>query len=246
MLKILVIGNSFGTDATRYLYGIARAQGVKMKVVNLYIGGCSLFRHYRNMLSEVKDYAYEINGMSSGLYVSLKEGLLSDEWDCVIMQQCSPKSDDPESYEPYLSKLAEYVRECQPHAKLYLNETWTFARESTRFALTKSETPEEMFPKVKKNYRDAAIRISAYGLIPSGSAMYAYYREVEPLGGTIYRDTFHADLGVGRYLLGCVWFEALTGRSAVGNTFNDFDKVVTAEERERAERIAHEVFELED
>ena len=246
MLKILVIGNSFGTDATRYLYGIARAQGVKMKVVNLYIGGCSLFRHYRNMLSEVKDYAYEINGMSSGLYVSLKEALLSDEWDVVVMHQCSPKSDDPESYEPYLTKLSEYVRNCLPHVKIFLNETWTFARESTRFALTQSATPEEMFPKVKKNYRDAAIRISAYGLIPSGSAMYAYYREVEPLGGTVYRDTFHADLGVGRYLLGCVWFEALTGRSAVGNSFSDFDKPVTAEERERAERIAHDVFTLED
>ena len=246
MLKILVIGNSFGTDATRYLYGIARAQGVKMKVVNLYIGGCSLFRHYRNMLSEVKDYAYEINGMSSGLYVSLKEGLLSDEWDIVVMQQCSPKSDDPESYEPYLTKLAEYVRTCLPHAKIFMNETWTFARESTRFALTQSVTPEEMLPKIKKNYRDAAMRISAYGLIPSGSAMYRYYREVEPLGGTVYRDTFHADLGVGRYLLGCVWFEALTGRSAVGNGYSDFDKPVTAEERERAERIAHDVFELED
>ena len=57
MKKIIVIGNSFGTDITRYLYGVARSEGVDLKVVNLYIGGCSLYRHYRNMLSEEPVYS---------------------------------------------------------------------------------------------------------------------------------------------------------------------------------------------
>ena len=50
-MDILAIGNSFSTDATRYLYGIARAAGDNLQVTNLYIGGCSLEQHYRNMLS---------------------------------------------------------------------------------------------------------------------------------------------------------------------------------------------------
>ena len=50
-LKILSIGNSFSDDAQRYLYQIARAGHQEMKVVNAYIGGCSLHRHYTNMLS---------------------------------------------------------------------------------------------------------------------------------------------------------------------------------------------------
>ena len=52
MKKILAISNSFGVDANRYLYGIARAAKEEIRVVTLYIGGCSLYRHYRNMLSE--------------------------------------------------------------------------------------------------------------------------------------------------------------------------------------------------
>ena len=52
MKKILSISNSFGVDATRYLYGVARAAKEDIKIVTLYIGGCSLYRHYRNMLSD--------------------------------------------------------------------------------------------------------------------------------------------------------------------------------------------------
>ena len=62
MIKILCIGNSFGSDCTRYLPGVARADGKDIKVVNLYIGGCSLYRHYRNMLSDAPEYNFEING----------------------------------------------------------------------------------------------------------------------------------------------------------------------------------------
>ena len=36
-MKILFIANSFGEDTTRYLHGIARADGKNWKVVNLYI-----------------------------------------------------------------------------------------------------------------------------------------------------------------------------------------------------------------
>ena len=64
-MKILAISNSFGVDGTRYLYGIARAAGDNFKVVTLYIGGCSLYRHYRNMLSEENAYSLYLNGIDS-------------------------------------------------------------------------------------------------------------------------------------------------------------------------------------
>ena len=110
MKKILYISNSFGEDAARYLYGIARAAGENAKVVVLYIGGCSLYRHYRNMLSEAKAYDYIIDGIRTGLTVSLKETLLSDEWDYVTLQQSSPESGREETYFPYIIELAAYVR----------------------------------------------------------------------------------------------------------------------------------------
>ena len=35
--KILVIGNSFGEDATHFLHDLALTRGINTKVVNLYI-----------------------------------------------------------------------------------------------------------------------------------------------------------------------------------------------------------------
>lgn len=49
-MKILSIGNSFSQDAQRYLHRLAKHEGVQLKTVNLYIGGCSLQRHYENIL----------------------------------------------------------------------------------------------------------------------------------------------------------------------------------------------------
>ena len=52
MMKVLAIGNSFSQDATHYLHKIAASDGVEMKVVNLYIGGCSLEQHWKNIQAD--------------------------------------------------------------------------------------------------------------------------------------------------------------------------------------------------
>ena len=70
-MNILAIGNSFSQDATRYLHQIAAADGVTLHVANLYIGGCSLEHHYRNMLSGERAYELQYNGQLTGFQVSL-------------------------------------------------------------------------------------------------------------------------------------------------------------------------------
>ena len=47
----------------------------------------------------------------------------------------------------------------------------------------------------------------------------------------IHRDTYHASLGAGRYLLALCWFKYLTGRDITDNAFDEFDVPVTEEER---------------
>ena len=50
ILRILAIGNSFSQDAVeQYLYELFAASGKKVIIGNLYIGGCSLERHYNNI-----------------------------------------------------------------------------------------------------------------------------------------------------------------------------------------------------
>ena len=237
MKKILVIANSFGVDSTRYLYGIARSEKESIKVVTLHIGACTLHRHYRNMLSEEAAYAYEVNGHSTGLFVSLKKALLMDEWDFVIMQQCSPQSGEYEKYQPYLSELAAYVRRLCPPAKLVLQMTWTFAHDCKRFKMTPFETPEEMLPAIEAAYARGAEDIGAHFVIPSGRAMWKLYGEI---GEATYRDGFHCHYGHSRYMLGCMLFMAFTGKSVEGNGFADFDVEISEEMLERVRRIATE------
>ena len=57
-MNILCIGNSFSQNATRYLHQIARKDGKEINIVNLFIGGCTLDRHFRNMLSEKAEYLF--------------------------------------------------------------------------------------------------------------------------------------------------------------------------------------------
>ena len=58
-IKLLTIGNSFSQDAVeQYLYELADANGDTIIIGNMYIGGCSLERHYRNSMSYSADYSF--------------------------------------------------------------------------------------------------------------------------------------------------------------------------------------------
>lgn len=238
MKRILAISNSFGEDANRYLYGIARCAGEDVKVVTLYIGGCSLYRHYRNMLSGEKAYEFILNGIRSGLQVSLREALLSDEWDIVTLQECSPRSATAETYFPYITELAAYVRRLAPECRLYLHETWSFAAGCSRFDKTPCRTREEMIPRIRRAYSQAAEAIGADGRIPSLEVMNRLY---DAIGDRAYRDGFHASYGVGRYALGCLWCAFLLGVDVAGNTFRDLDVPVAEEEIALAQGIVTNV-----
>ena len=242
MKKILIIGNSFGTDAARYLYGVSRRGGEELRVVNLFIGSCSLYRHYRCMLSEEQAYSYELNGHSTGLFVSLKQALLLDEWDYVVFQQCSPKSGEYETYQPYLSELSAYMRKLCPPAKQCLHLTWTFAEGCPRFDLSKFQTREDMQRETIAAYRRASKEIGTELIIPSAIAMWKLY---EIKGAETYRDGFHCNLGMTRYMLACLWFSFFTGRSCIGNDFRDFDIPVSPEDAALAERLAWEAIQTE-
>ena len=150
-MNVLAIGNSFSEDSMRYLHSIARADGVDLQTANLYIGGCSLERHYRNMLMGTDAYELQYNGQRTGFFVSMKEALLNRKWDVVTVQQVSSQSFNKDSYEPYISQLVEYVRKCAPKAKIYVHQTWAYEHESptlkTRFP---EMTADEMLLKVKE------------------------------------------------------------------------------------------------
>ncbi|MBO5354526.1 MAG: DUF4886 domain-containing protein [Clostridia bacterium] len=238
-MKILSIGNSFSQDAQRYLHRLAKQDGTKMKTVNLYIGGCSLQKHYLNMLDDNVAYDFEFNGEGTGLKVSIRQALVSDDWDVITLQQASHLSGRYETYSPYIEALAAYVRKYCPHSKILLHQTWAYEEESKRLTeLALFATSKEMLSAVCDSYSKAAQSIKADGIIPCGEAM---MRAVELGIGKIHRDTFHASLGVGRYLLALCFYKFLTKKDITGNAFDDFDVPVTEQEREIAIRAVNSV-----
>ena len=76
VIHVLSIGNSFSQDAHCYLHDFAKSEGVDIETVNLFVGGCSLERHYRNMVGNKREYTIEINGhRADGFLCSIDEAL---------------------------------------------------------------------------------------------------------------------------------------------------------------------------
>lgn len=242
-MKILSIGNSFSCDAQRYLQRIAKKDGEQIKTVNLFIGGCSLRTHYLNVLQDSVAYAFQFNGEETGLKVSISQALASDDWDVVTLQQASQFSPNFDTYTPYLEYLAEYVKKYCPRAKIYIHQTWAYEDGSQRLNKVGYERAEDMFKAIEASYSKAADLIKADGIIPCGKAML----NATKLGiEKIHRDTFHASLGAGRYLLGLTWYKKLLGKDITGNDYDEFDVPVSQEEREIVIKAVNAAFDEEN
>ena len=199
-------------------------------------------RHFRNMLSEDAAYELQWNGTNTGFYVSIKEALLSRPWDVITLQQASHFSAFYETYQPYLTELAAYVRKLCPKAKIVIHQTWAYENGCPRsFEITDGKGAEFMLDGLRHAYRRAKAEIGAEGIIPSGELM-----ELLRLKGAegIYRDTFHAGYGLGRYAIALLWFKLFTGRSVLNNSFCELDVPASEKDltiaRECAESLSFE------
>ena len=225
-MKILSIGNSFSTDAQRYLNRISRLNSCQIKSVNLYIGGCPLRRHYFNVLENEKAYDFQFNGESTGLLVSIKDALKSDAWDYVTLQQASTYSPIWESYEPYLETIAEYVKKYAPQAKLVVHKTWAYSAEHI-VNKGMAGTREDMYNALSVCYDKMAQAIDTALMIPSGDVVEALIRN----GITApHRDGYHLSFGAGRLAVALLWYSLFSGEDPYEVNLPALDVPTTDEE----------------
>ena len=235
-MKILSIGNSFSEDAQAYLSELARLSGTKITSYNMMIGGCSLARHYRNMLSGEKAYTLQVNGESTGIYVNL-EDIVQAGWSAITLQQVSVYSPHYDTYQPYLSELAAYVRRFAPKTPLYMHETWAYEQGGIRLANMGYEDQADMYRDAHECYLKAAEDIGADGIIPSGKAFQYLFRH----GAKIHHDGAHASRGIGRVTLGATWltyFTKIDVRSLDWSALKTLEPV-TAEDYALAQEAAY-------
>lgn len=222
-VKILAIGNSFSQDATYYLQKIAMSDGIDAKVVNLYIGGCSVERHWHNIEQNAKEYLYEENGKSTDQYVSIKEVLLEEDWDFVVSQQASHDSGIQETYYPYIINLFDYIKEYAPNAERILQQTWAYEIDSDHGCFGRyNHNQQEMYQRLCEAYKRAADTLGVR-LIPCGDVIQEV-RTREPFiyekgGISLCRDGFHMHYIYGRYLLAATWYEIIFKKSIMENSY---------------------------
>ncbi|MDT8717109.1 DUF4886 domain-containing protein [Clostridium sp. 19966] len=222
-IKILAIGNSFSEDATHYLHKIAQAGGIDTKIVNLYIGGCPLETHWKNIQENARLYMYQINGTATDNYVSIKDALQEEEWDFVIIQQASHDSGLEETYYPYIEQLFQYIKENTSHAEILIHQTWAYEIDSTHDCFGRyHKNQQEMYEMLKKAYAKAADKLEIR-IIPCGDVIQEA-RKKEPFiyekgGISLCRDGFHMHYIYGRYLTAATWYEVILGKNILENTY---------------------------
>lgn len=95
-----------------------------------------------------------------------------------------------------------------------------------------------MFALVKESYDNAAKEIDADGIIPCGAVFQAAQKNGME---KVHRDTFHAGLGAGRFMLALTWYKYLTGNSIDNVKFNDFDAPVSDENYKIAMKSVNDI-----
>lgn len=187
-LKVLAIGNSYSRSVLAELPKAAAATpGCELDIVNMFIGGCTLDRHWANVEKAEKDAQYRPYGITSSYAfdkrempkrANIQEMLKADRWDIVTIQQGSVKSAFADTYQPYAEKLIGKIRELAPQAEIRIHQTWSYTPYSGRLAKWKL-TPESMFGQIREAYGKLAAQYG-FKIIPVGEAV-RLYRERLPV-----------------------------------------------------------------
>jgi len=205
-IRILTIGNSFADNACKYLKQMTESvKGCNIIIGKANIGGCYLEKHadlirQSELDSTIKPYRGK----------SLKDWLLTDDWDIVTIQQVSNLSFKAETYQPYADEIRDYVNKYVPRAKIYIHETWAYAPDSPRLAGF-GITSDQMYDGLKKNYQVLSERYGST-ILSSGEAFYRSIKKREGIDLWSSKDRFHANEN-GCYLAASVWFKELFGKS---------------------------------
>ena len=236
-LNILMIGNSFCFYYVEELYGMLTAAGYKnVNVCNVYYSGCPLDKHWEWWKTGEANYSYFTTNESGRNQVestNLEYCLKQHNWDIISLQDGGTKlrTDGVEAHltntHTYRSDLLGYLKKQFPMSRHLWHQTWSYQIGYDRdgYQMTSLEQQNESIQQ-KKDFALATCKEFDLERVNTGEA-WKLVREggydnlcarksVNGGEGDYYHD---GDIGGGQYLNACVWFEAITGQSCVGNTY---------------------------
>ena len=214
-LRILAIGNSFSVDAMEYLWHICRLAGYDtVELGNLYIGGCSLNKHWSNIQSENNAYTYyqNTNGTwTTSTSVSANSAIKSKSWDVITVQQSSDSSGVASSYSNLNNILSYIENNTDDSTRILWHMTWAYQSNSTHAAFpTYDKNQMTMYNAIVNAVISEILTDSRIdGVIPSGTTIQNL--RTSYFGDTLTRDGYHLSYSYGRYAAALTWFACLTG-----------------------------------
>ncbi len=243
-IRVLAIGNSFSQNAIEnYLYELGQEEGITFIIGNLYIGGCSLERHWNNATNNKADYSYrkiDSNGEKTATpETSLLQGIADEKWDYISFQQNSGNSGIIDTYFPYLRQLTTFVKEnaTNPNVEFIFHQTWAYAKDSNHNEFPKyNNDQQQMYRAIVKTSRKAAHKVGIKMIVPAGTAVQNGRSSF--IGDRFCHDGYHLTQDLGCYTAACTWFETLSGKSVVGNPFAP--ATITPLEVLTVQRAAHQ------
>ena len=180
-LRVLAIGNSYTQSLHPEFANVARAAGCDLDLTIFAIGGNSLSNHFVNAVAALADPAlrpYWVNGRKANLLDVLAE----KAYDVVVLQEQSAEGMDPKWFDPWADRLIAFVRDRQPQAKFWLQQTWSDPVASYRITDKGVKgalglTQDEMFAALEKNYAVQAKRLGTR-IVPVGAALQLYRKRL--------------------------------------------------------------------
>lgn len=247
-MNVLFVSNSTCFYFPDELVGMLSAAGYRdVKLCLVYSSGCSIKQHYDWWKAKEAHYTFYVDdatGRKSIADCDLMTALNYCNWDIISFDNNARSFASGEvttslaNAEPYFGELFGYIKEQFPKSRFFWHEVW--ANEIGYSLAFKMETVEQRTQVYNAKKGVAKIMADTYGLeiVPTGDA-WEKVRDnaliTTPVAGipidkftlctrvqsNALKDDFShdGDMGGGQYLNACVWFEVITGKSCVGNTF---------------------------
>ena len=171
----------------------------------------------------------------------MSAALAYDDWDVITLQQHYGSGvtlvDSAIEKVEHADDIYSVLKSQFPDAKLYWHNTWAYqVGFSEKIATTADQTLRQN--NINMISQMVADR-NGVDQIPAGQAWAIARRTVSD--DLCKSDLYHdGDVGGGQYLNACIWFEVLSGKSCIGNTWRPTDYRLSEEKVIGLQKAAHQ------
>ena len=204
---VLMIGNSFADDTIFYAARIANSYGITLNIYNSYIAGCTIDRHYNNLINDTAEYSMRSMNGSTWVYqnnLTLAQIIDSHTWDLITFQQASAEVGRSTTYSNLTNLVNTVKGRLNNTPKIYWHQTWAYSKAYQDYYDYYSYFNNDqmtMFNAINSCYQSQVASTGLFErIIPAGTAV--QNMRTSYVGETITRDGKHMSSVHGRYLLG--------------------------------------------